>query len=142
MQFFRHRLQLALVASLCLNVFLVSLMLVKGGHRPPGPPNPVHAIESALEMLPPRDAAILRRELESRRSQIEQFHADFVAAPRAMQQSLTDRSLTESDIRNRLSDGSRAQQKVNALVIDMVATAIPQMSDEARDRLAQWKPKR
>lgn len=135
----------ALPASLALNVFLGTVLVMREPwppHRPPpgGPPGPLGIVERLAGELPPADAAILRQAMARRGQEIEYQWRVWNGTPERVTTLLAAPGLDAAALRAALDEGRNAHGAVDAAVAEIVMEAATAMSAEGRHAVARWRP--
>jgi uncharacterized membrane protein len=132
-----------LVGSLALNAFLavtVSTFLLRGPRPsfdgPPGPPRPDMMIRDMANELPEADARILRQAYEAHRAELAPPPSDGF---HRMEQTLQAEPFDVAAFREAAREFRANQERQHVALSDILAEALPQMSQEGRNRLAHHR---
>jgi uncharacterized membrane protein len=130
-------------ASIALNVFLVALIAAHlVGHRHGEKrPRPTMRIDMLAATLPPADGDKLRAALQARKD-IAAAIDDFHAAQDRVRAVLRAQPFDEAALRQAMAEAQARHRTVETAIHDLIAGVAGQMSQEGRDKLAEWPPKR
>jgi len=131
-----------LTASLALNVFLGTvLVVVYNPHHPP-PPGIAQIAERIAETLPPADAVILREIVAVRAPAIESGNRMMRGFPDRVRAVLGKENFDPEALRPLFSDFVAVHQQMDEALAALVIEAASRMSPEGRAALSRWRPPR
>ncbi|EME68583.1 hypothetical protein H261_17563 [Paramagnetospirillum caucaseum] len=135
----------ALPASLALNVFLGTVLVMREPGPPPrppggGPPSPLHFVERLAADLPPADAAVLRAAIGRRAQEVEASHRVWTGLPERVAAALAAPAFDAQSLRAVLAEGRQAHGAVDEAVAEVILEAASAMSPEGRQAVARWRP--
>jgi uncharacterized membrane protein len=131
-----------LPASLAINVFLATVLVVHRPSFPPPPPRP-HPAEIAARIaatLPPADGEILRQAVAAHADDMERGHHLQHTVPDKVRAVLAAPTLDRAALEAALVEHRLAHQTLDDALAAMITEAATRMSDEGRHKLAQWQP--
>lgn len=130
-----------LLASLAVNVFLAVIVATSLSHGPKGPPPRLERmLEDMAATLPSSDALILRQAMETRRSALTgemdnpRQHMD------RLRQILSSEPFDLDTYLKANSEFRARRDHISTVMGDVLADALPKMSQEGRKRLADFRP--
>lgn len=127
-----------LVLSLAGNVFLgvvVGTHLARGSKG--NPPRPVQMLEEMAQILPPADASILRAAMAARRTDL----AEPAAPPFQRMRQVLAAEPFDLEAFTRINREFHARnERVGAVIAQVLTEALPKMSSDGRKRLAEFRP--
>lgn len=129
-----------LTASLALNVFLATvLVVVYNPHRPP-PPGITQIAERIAETLPPADAVILREIVAARGPAIETGNRLLRSFPDRVRAELGKDDFDPESLRPLFSDFAAVHQRMDEALAALVIEAATRMSPVGRAAISRWRP--
>lgn len=129
-----------LTASLALNVFLATvLVVVYRPHRPP-PLDVAQIAERIAETLPAADAAILREIVAVRAPEIDRSRRLSRSLPDRVRAVLAKEEFDPEALRPVFADIAAAHQRMDEALAALVIEAATRMSPEGRAAIARWRP--
>jgi uncharacterized membrane protein len=129
-----------LTASLALNVFLATvLVVVYRPHHPP-PPDIADIAEQIAETLPPADAVILREIVAARAPAIERGKHNLRGFPERVRAVLGKEDFDPEALRPLFSDFIAVHQRMDEAVAALVIEAATRMSPQGRAAISRWRP--
>jgi len=129
-----------LTASLALNVFLATvLVVVYRPHRPP-PPDVTQIAERIAETLPAADAAILREIVALRAPEIDRVNRLSRSMPDRVRAVLGKEEFDPNALRPLFAEIAAAHQRMDEALAGLVIEAATRMSPEGRAAIARWRP--
>lgn len=133
-----------LLASLALNLFFIGAAVALAVRPPPPAWNRdvLVRIGRIADALPPADGALLRKEIDTNRSAIENAQKKYHAARDAIRQTLRQEPFDAGAMRTAMADMRSARQTFDQTLQGVFATAAPEMSSAGRHALADWRPGR
>lgn len=135
---FTHRLRLALLVSLCLNVALaayVSTQWIQPAWTPGGAGMPSRLIERVAARLPADDAAILWRVYRAKQAEIQPLQADYTLALLNTLRLTGQTELDKPALRAAVKDARDKRIKIGDAVIDTFVETLEQISAKGRRQL-------
>lgn len=145
---FRNRWpMIVLLLSLGANMFLGGFLL---GHRPPPfgppppgggpPPDPARMVERVASLLPPEDAAILRRALDANRDLFEEERRRRRDFPNRLRTSLKAEPFDPKALLRIFEENDRDEAQTRGRIAAALVAAAAAMSPEGRSRMADFRP--
>ncbi|SEH54492.1 periplasmic heavy metal sensor [Magnetospirillum fulvum] len=129
-----------LTASLALNVFLATvLVVVYSPHRPPLP-DVARIAERIAETLPAADAAILREIVALRAPEIDLSNHVARSVPDRVRAELGKEEFDPNALRPLFAEFAASHQRMDEALAGLVIEAATRMSPEGRAALARWRP--
>lgn len=135
----------ALPVSLALNVFLVTVLVIREPGPPPGgrdggPPSPLHIAERLAADLSAADAAVLRAAIARHSQEVERRHRIWTGLPARIGAALAAPTLDVEGLRAILAEGREAHAAMDDAVAQVIIEASTAMSAEGRQAVARWRP--
>lgn len=135
-----------LPASLALNVFLGTVLVVREPGRPPGPPpggprNPMAIVEELAVDLSSADAAALRKVVAKRAQEIEYRNKVWRGTPERIATTLAAPDYRPEQLRAVLEEGREAHRAMDEAVGESILEAASALSPEGRLAVARWRPR-
>jgi len=129
-----------LTASLALNVFLATVLVVvyRPHHQPP--PGLSEIAERIAETLPPADAVILRESVAAHAPEIERWHRVSRAMPDRIRAVLGKETFEPDALRPLFDELAVIHQRMDEALASLVTDAATRMSPEGRSVIARWRP--
>jgi uncharacterized membrane protein len=129
-----------LPASLALNVFLGTVIVMHP--RPPrhGPHDPGSLADKIAEALPPADAAILRQAVAAHVRQLMDGDRAQHQTPEVVKALLAAPTLDEAALRDTLAAHHAARQAMDEALAAIITETVTRISPEGRAALAKWRP--
>jgi len=129
-----------LTASLALNVFLATvLVVIYRPHHPP-PPDIAEIAGRIAETLPPADAVILREIVAARAPAIESGKRSLRGFPDRVRAVLSRNDFDPEALRPLFADFAASRQRVDDAMAALVIEAATRMSPEGRAAISRWRP--
>ncbi|WP_162136936.1 periplasmic heavy metal sensor [Magnetospirillum molischianum] len=129
-----------LTASLALNVFLGTVLVVVYRPNHPPPPGITEIAERIAVTLPSADAAILREVVAVRAPEIESGHRTLRAFPDQVRAVLGMSDFEPGALRQLFTEFSAARQRMDDALAALVIEAATRMSHEGRAAISRWNP--
>jgi uncharacterized membrane protein len=133
----------ALPLSLALNVFLVTVVVVRPSlnHRP-GPPDAQEIAQHIAATLPPADGAILLAVAAAHKAEFERSHAARHTIPGKIKAVLERPQLDLTALRTVFAENRDASIALDDALAATIEEVVTRISPEGRAKLAQWQPPR
>lgn len=129
-----------LTASLALNVFLATVLVVVYRPQHPPPPDIADIAERIAETLPPADAVILREIVAARAPAIESGKHSLRGFPDRVRAVLGKEDFDPEALRPLFSDFIAVHQRMDEAVAALVIEAATRMSPQGRAAISRWRP--
>ncbi len=134
-----------LLVSLALNLFFVGVV-VAIAIRAPAPStwdrNVFVRVERLTATLPPADADIVRRAMQTHHDAIEQAQSNYQAAREEIRETLRQDPFKGEDLRAAMAKSRAARQAYDQIIQGVFADLAPQLSSTGRHALADYRSKR
>ena len=131
-----------LLGSLALNLFFVGVAVavaVRAPAPPRGGPNVFVRVERIAKTLPPADAAIVRKAMQSNHAAIDEAQTAYYAARHEIHQTLRQEPFKVADMRAAMAKMRAARQHFDEIIQGVFADAVVKMSPAGRRALADWR---
>ena len=125
----------ALVASLVVNAFLLSLWGAHALRRHAGPPPPTEMVAHMTEGMSAADAALFRAALAPYRPDLEANHDRVLSIPARIASALAAPEFDPAPLKAALDDMRRSREAVETALGQATLQAAPAMSREGRMNL-------
>lgn len=135
-----------LLGSLALNLFFIGLtvaLAIRGPSSPPTYDRDVFVrVERLAASLPAADGAILRAQIESNRTTIQEAQRSHRAAQNGIRDALRREPFDAQAVRAAMAQTRAARQNFDQTIQGVIASAAIEMSPAGRHALADWPPGR